>query len=143
MAPSNRSIRQTASILSPSLERSSKMIIRGLRALIATALVAGCAATPSIDESRLLDLTWPFNEDTLYWPTNEHFELVRVAYGRDQDGKWYASNDFSASEHGGTHLDAPIHFAEGRRSTSEIGLEQLVAPARVIDAREACAADRD
>jgi len=33
----------------------------------------------------------------------------------------------------GTHLDAPIHFAEGRLTADQIPLSRLVAPAVVID----------
>jgi bacillithiol system protein YtxJ len=33
---------------------------------------------------------------------------------------WYAANEFSAAEDGGTHIDAPLHFAEGRRSAAEM-----------------------
>jgi kynurenine formamidase len=52
-------------------------------------------------------------------------------------GYFYAANDFAAAEHGGTHLDAPIHFAEGRHATDEIPLGRLIAPAVVIDVAEA------
>lgn len=97
----------------------------------------------TINESRLIDLTHPFNADAVYWPTAKSFTLDRVAYGRDANDRWYASNDFAASEHGGTHLDAPIHFAEGRRTSAEIPLEQLIGPACVIDITAKCDADRD
>jgi kynurenine formamidase len=102
---------------------------------------AGCAAT--IDESKVVDLTYAFDEQTIYWPTARRFELERVAHGHDAEGRWYASNDFCASEHGGTHLDAPIHFAEGRWSTEAIPIERLIGPSRVIDVSRKCAADRD
>ncbi|MCZ6795923.1 MAG: cyclase family protein [Planctomycetota bacterium] len=105
---------------------------------------ASCARGPVVDESRLVDLSHSFGEKTIYWPTASRFRLEQVAFGPDETtGKWYASNDFGASEHGGTHIDAPIHFAEGGRTTDEIPLEQLVGPARVIDVREKCEADRD
>jgi kynurenine formamidase len=105
--------------------------------------LAGCAAAPALDESRLVDLTWAFDERTIYWPTARPFDLEPAAWGRDEADRWYAANDFSASEHGGTHIDAPIHFAEGRRTTAAIPLVQLFGPARVIDVAEACARERD
>jgi kynurenine formamidase len=40
--------------------------------------------------------------------------------GETEGGYFYASNDFEASEHGGTHLDAPIHFARGGWTSAEI-----------------------
>lgn len=109
----------------------------------ATAVSPVAASRLSIDESRLIDLTHPFNADAVYWPTAKSFTLDRVAFGRDANDRWYASNDFAASEHGGTHLDAPIHFAEGRRTSAEIPLEQLIGPACVIDITDKCDADRD
>ena len=96
-----------------------------------------------VDESKVIDLTHPFDERTIYWPTAQRFELDRVAWGKNQAGWWYASNDFCASEHGGTHLDAPIHFAEGRWATAEIPIDRLLGPLRVIDVREQCRRDRN
>jgi kynurenine formamidase len=114
-----------------------------LLALAALSLVAGCCVAPPIDESKVVDLTHSFNSSTVYWPTATQFELKQVAHGHDAHGRWYAANDFSASEHGGTHIDAPIHFAPGGATTERIPLTQLIAPARVIDVRLECAADRN
>src|SRR5688572_11598959 len=61
----------------------------------------------------LVDLSHPFNERTIYWPTAKQFKLTKVAEGETEGGWFYAANDFEAAEHGGTHLDAPIHFARG------------------------------
>jgi len=106
-------------------------------------LLGGCAAGGRMDESKLVDLTHAFNEQSVYWPTANRFQLTQVAHGPNAAGEWYASNDFCASEHGGTHLDAPIHFAEGKRATADIPITQFIGPARVIDIRAACAADAD
>lgn len=103
---------------------------------------AGQAAA-GIDESRVIDLTHAFDERTIYWPTARRFELDRVALGYNAAGWWYATNDFCASEHGGTHVDAPIHFAEGGWTTARIPVTRLMGPARVIDVRAQCAADRN
>ena len=106
-------------------------------------LPAGCGAPATLDESKLVDLSYAFNEQTVYWPTARRFELTRVAHGPNEAGNWQASNDFCASEHGGTHLDAPFHFAEDGLATSDIPLTQLVGPARVIDVRRQCLGDPD
>ncbi len=53
---------------------------------------------------RLVDLSHPFDEATLYWPT-------------------------SPSGVGGTHLDSPIHVAERGSTTEEVALDRLIAPA--------------
>jgi len=60
------------------------------------------------------------------------------------DGGWYyLSHLIHGPEHGGTHIDAPVHFFEGRDTTDKISLRRLIGPGVAIDVREACAADRD
>jgi kynurenine formamidase len=81
-----------------------------------------------------VDLTHSFSESTIYWPTDTHgFEHEELAYGRTEGGWFYSSYRFSTAEHGGTHLDAPIHFAEGRETSDEIPLSSLIGPAAVVD----------
>ncbi|HEX2061284.1 MAG TPA: cyclase family protein [Thermoanaerobaculia bacterium] len=112
------------------------------------ALVALCACTTSrsidLANAELVDLTWPYDERTLYWPTSpSSFELKKLAYGPAPGGWFYSSFAICTPEHGGTHLDAPIHFAEGKRTADQIPLSQLVAPAIVIDVAEKAAANAD
>jgi kynurenine formamidase len=85
------------------------------------------------DQARWIDLTYPFNSQTIYWPTSRGFQLEKVADGITPAGYYYAANNMSAAEHGGTHLDAPLHFAQGRHPTDQIPLRQLIGPAVVID----------
>jgi kynurenine formamidase len=47
------------------------------------------------------------------------------------------------AEHGGTHMDAPIHFAEQGRTAEQVPLRSCIGPAVVIDVRQQSAADRD
>ena len=105
-------------------------------ALPAAILAQGPAGEP-------IDLTHPFDENAIYWPTAEPFELEVEAHGVTDAGFFYAANSFHAAEHGGTHLDAPIHFAEGRRAAADIPVEDLTGPAVVIDVSEAAAEDPD
>lgn len=94
--------------------------------------------------ARIFDLTHPYDEQTVYWPTSpSRFELERLAFGQTEAGYFYASNSFCTPEHGGTHLDAPIHFAADRWTADQIPVERLIAPAVVIDVSEQAAADRD
>jgi kynurenine formamidase len=117
--------------------------------LIASALVASLAAQLSaaaqpldLARHRLVDLTHAFGAQTLYWPTSPSaFRLDKIAYGQTPGGYFYAAYAFSTPEHGGTHLDAPIHFAAGGATADRVPLEQLVAPAAVIDISEKAAAD--
>lgn len=94
--------------------------------------------------NKLVDLTHSLNAQTLYWPTSPStFKLERLFYGRTPGGWFYAANSFSAPEHGGTHLDAPIHFAEGRNTSDKIPLDQLIGRAVVIDISVKAAANAD
>ena len=78
---------------------------------------------PAVPET-IIDLTHPFDAETIYWPTAEGFRLEEVAHGVTDKGYFYAANHFCTAEHGGTHLDAPIHFFEGRHTADEIPVEQ-------------------
>jgi kynurenine formamidase len=91
----------------------------------------------------LVDLTHPFNDRTIYWPTAKEFELTEVAHGETEGGYFYAAYNYEAAEHGGTHLDSPIHFARGRDTTEEIPLRRLVGRAVVVDVSERALDDRD
>jgi kynurenine formamidase len=112
--------------------------------------LAGCGSVAApqsdpttIDESKLVELTYSFDENTIYWPTAKPFTWEKEAWGRSAGGHWYAAARYGASEHGGTHLDAPLHFAEGRQAADEIPLAKLVGPAVVIDIAEACRKNAD
>lgn len=94
--------------------------------------------------SRLLDLTHTFDETTLYWPNSPSgFVLHSLAHGVTEGGYFYSSNTITAPEHGGTHLDAPIHFAEGKTTAEAVPLSRLIAPAVVIDMSDAASASAD
>ena len=102
-----------------------------------TALLAATGA------DRMIDLSYPFDARTVYWPTASRFQLTVEAEGVAEGGWWYALNSIRASEHGGTHMDAPYHFARDGWTVDAVPLPSLVAPAVVLDVREACAADPD
>lgn len=86
----------------------------------------------------VVDLTYSFDENTIYWPKNQSFHRRETSRGMTSKGYWYASGTFSASEHGGTHLDAPFHFAASGMTTDEIPVSQLFGPAVVIDIQPHC-----
>lgn len=90
-----------------------------------------------------IDLTHTLDENNVFWPTANEYSHVEVAHGTTEGGWFYSSYDLRLSEHGGTHLDAPEHFAEGRQTAEQIPLERLIGPAAVIDVSEASVADRD
>jgi len=109
----------------------------------AVALLALTACAPTLSREELVDLTHPFDASTIYWPTEEGFVLAGGPGGITDGGYYYEAHHFSAAEHGGTHIDAPIHFHAGGASVDQIPLEHLVAPGVVIDVQSACFDDRD
>jgi kynurenine formamidase len=104
-------------------------------------LAAACARLEPADQ--LVDLTHPFDARTIYWPTEEGFLLEGDPGGVTDAGYYYEAHRFRAAEHGGTHLDAPIHFHAGGQRVDEIPLERLVGPGVVVDVQAACLRDRD
>ena len=82
---------------------------------------------------RWVDLTHEFSSETLYWPTASNFALVQEFHGQTPKGYFYAANRYSASEHGGTHIDAPVHFAENHAPVDQLAIDRLVGTAVVID----------
>lgn len=94
--------------------------------------------------ARVVDLTWTFDASTLYWPTSPStFKLDALSFGETPGGWFYAANTFCAPEHGGTHLDAPIHFAREGWTADHLPVERLLAPAYVLDISAKATADPD
>ena len=93
--------------------------------------------------ARVIDLTHPFDRDTIFWPTEKGFALERETAGITPGGWYYSSNKFCTPEHGGTHADAPLHFSATGQSVDAIPVEKLVGPAVVVDVSDAAARDRD
>jgi len=99
-----------------------------------------------LDLSRfqVVDLTWEHGSRTLFWPTSTMgFEHEQVSYGPTAGGYFYAAYNFCTPEHGGTHLDAPVHFAEDGWTADEIPLERLITPAVVIDVTDRTSSNHD
>lgn len=122
--------------------------MRTIAALVMTATMAVAlpSARQALDLSGhvIVDLSHAYGPSTVFWPTSPtKFALEKLAYGRTEGGFFYAANTLSTPEHGGTHLDAPIHFFERGRTAEQIPLEQLIAPAVVIDVSARAATDRD
>ncbi len=115
---------------------------------IAFGLIAGILVLPAfaldVGENQLIDLSHSYNSDTLYWPTSpSKFEKKELAYGETADGYFYSAFSIRTPEHGGTHLDAPQHFAADGWPTDRIPLPNLVGNAVVIDISKQAAADRN
>ena len=92
------------------------------------------AQSPSNTPDReIIDLSHAYSDKTVYWVTAKEFKLDTVFKGFTEKGYYYCANNFSTAEHGGTHIDAPIHFVENGQSVDEIPLENLIGPAIKID----------
>lgn len=81
----------------------------------------------------IIDLSHAYSDETIYWVTAKEFKLDTVFKGQTDKGFYYSAYNFSTAEHGGTHIDAPIHFAENGISVDEIPLEKLIGKAIKID----------
>ncbi|GMG88343.1 cyclase family protein [Biformimicrobium ophioploci] len=117
-----------------------------LRETIRFALLVSplCVFAQQLDRpGEWIDLTHPFNSDSIYWPTSPEFRKSTIAEGHTDGGWYYTAYEFSTAEHGGTHLDAPVHFAEGRHTTDQIPITRLTGPAVVIRVGDRAAGNRD
>ena len=105
---------------------------------------AARAQTLDLAASTVVDLTHAFDADTIYWPTSPSgFELKPLHRGLTERGFFYVANAFCSPEHGGTHLDAPLHFAEGKWTNADIPVDRFIGPAVVIDIAAKAAANPD
>jgi len=127
--------------------------MKGLALLLPFALLTGFALTDvdaiaqrhtgAFPPGRVVDLSYPFDSDSVYWPTAGAFKFEKDFEGTTEQGYYYSAYKYSAAEHGGTHIDAPVHFARGRHSVDQIPLEQLMGNAVVIDVTRQAAKNRD
>lgn len=121
-------------------------------AALAGTAVAGTAPAPiAADVGRgpqlprpgrrgLQDLTYTVSPDFPAFVLGEEARrrtLVNIV----PDG--YYLQEWTLTEHTGTHLDAPGHFTAGGRLSTDLALEELLTPAVVIDIAERAASDPD
>ncbi len=95
------------------------------------------------EQSRIVDLTHSFGSDTIVWPTEQEFKIIVQHAEHTPGGYYYASNRIEMPEHGGTHIDAPIHFSEGKQTLDKIPIDRMAGAAIRIDVSEQCALERD
>jgi kynurenine formamidase len=118
-----------------------KLFVVLLLPLIAgTAIAQRVAGLPA---GTVIDLSHPFDATTVYWPTAEPFKLEKDFEGMTEKGYYYSAYRYSSAEHGGTHIDAPVHFAKGRHSVDQIPLDQMIGPAIVVDVTKEVENNRD
>ena len=123
-------------------------MLKILSLLIFLAGLSACAkqqATWSFEaEPKWIDLSHSYDNATLYWPNNKKgFEHITEAEGKTKSGYYYSSYSLCTPEHGGTHLDAPIHFAEHKLAVDQLPLNSLTGKAVVIDVSRQALTNRD
>lgn len=101
------------------------------------------AYADNLFKGQWIDLTHDFSEEAIYWPTADGFKQEKVFQGRTDAGFYYTAYNFSGAEHGGTHVDSPIHFAENRNTVDQIPVDQLIGPGVVIRITDKAQKDRN
>lgn len=108
------------------------------------AFLASCAHQEAhLTHGRWVDLTHSFSEATIYWPNADHFKLEKVYDGHAAGGYHYSANRYAAAEHGGTHMDAPIHFDIKGETVEKIRIDQTIGPGVVVNVSGNASKDRD
>ncbi len=113
-------------------------------ALVLVAVTCTAAQQRSgANAGKVIDLSYPFDAQTVYWPTAETFKLDTDFEGVTEKGYFYSAYRYTAAEHGGTHIDAPVHFAKGQHAVDQIPLDQLMGAAVVVNVASQCEANAD
>jgi len=123
-----------------------------VRAMLAAAVLAAACSVPAppapsqeagFPQGEIVDLSHAYDAQTIFWPTSDSFRLEKTFDGITPQGYYYASNNFFSAEHGGTHLDAPSHFAQGAQTVDQIPVNRFLGPAVVVDVVAQADRDRD
>jgi kynurenine formamidase len=113
-------------------------------ALIFAIIAFSCSKNgQELHQGKLIDLTYDYDSSTVYWPTADNFKHDTVSFGINNKGYFYSSFNYGASEHGGTHIDAPVHFAEGGGTVETIPLEAFFGKGITIDVAKKAESNRD
>jgi len=120
------------------MKRFGLLLSLALLSVFAAGLAQAQSRSAGFPAGIIVDLSYPFDASSVYWPTAETFQLEKDFEGTTEQGYYYSAYRYSAAEHGGTHIDAPVHFAKGRKSVDQISLEQLMGPGIVVDVTSQC-----
>ena len=125
------------------MKRFSLLPLFALLISFASSVAYAQSRTNGFPAGTIVDLSYPFDSASVYWPTAETFQLEKDFEGTTEQGYYYSAYRYSAAEHGGTHIDAPVHFAKGRNSVDQIPPEQLIGPGIVVDITNQCEKNPD
>lgn len=111
--------------------------------IVSILFFAGCKEKSTFPNGTWVDLSYAYDSETIYWPTASGYKLDTVFDGITEEGYYYSAFNISTAEHGGTHLDAPSHFARGQQSVEQLSINQLSGEAIVVDISVACLNNAD
>lgn len=107
--------------------------------------IAGCTLKV-IDLTHTLSPEFPSLQLPEQFGQAKGFSIERISRYDEPGPDWYWNN-FTCSEHTGTHFDAPAHWITGRdypsNTVDTIDPARFIAPAVVVDASSEVAADED
>ncbi|HZM48813.1 MAG TPA: cyclase family protein [Burkholderiales bacterium] len=86
----------------------------------------------SLATTKVVDLTHQLHDEMAYWPGGVPFKKTLLVDYREG----YLLHKFEMGENTGTHVDAPAHFVQGRKTIDQLALSELIVPAVVIDVRD-------
>ena len=84
--------------------------------------------------SKTIDCTIPWGDDLQVFPGDPVF--TREWFCRIEDGKPCNVSKIGATSHGGTHVDAPLHYLIGGKDISQVDLATLIGPCQVIEIKK-------
>lgn len=123
---------------------SRRALFSGAAAMAAAGMAAGrsgaAPALPALAQAagRVVDLTHAYDGD---FPTYDGKPSILYEVDKTFDRDGYHLFKLSIFEHTGTHIDAPLHFAEGAASVEALPVEALIAPLCVVDIAARAAED--
>jgi len=137
----------------PSLDCNLRSAMKFLLFFVVVPLMLSACSNPPtkgdiqlsdlLEKGSWVDLSHSFNSNTIYWPTADNFKKDTVFVGITENGFYYQAFNLFGAEHGGTHMDAPIHFSEGRRTSDEIPLSSLMGRLALINVSDSTSSNRN
>lgn len=139
----------------PSVRNPADRLVQRVLAAM-TVLVVACGAPQDLatetgpdrlqqlfdGDIQVIDLTHALSTEGPHWPSasgNPFVYEVRSAH----DSGATSMGAYSTPEHHGTHIDAPIHSADGQPSVDQLEAGDLFGPIALIDVAEQCETNAD
>ncbi len=88
----------------------------------------------SYASSGWIDVTVPIRVGMVTWPGSATLQIERrhtIVQGDNAN-----SSNIHMGVHTGTHMDAPLHFFDNRKSIDQMPIDAAIGPARVIEIRD-------